>query len=380
MADDLIGQMLKDIGKIPRLTQAEEIELGRQVYAWMAGEFGYEEQRKKIAKVRSLQLSTPRIQATSWMKCLDRRQRASQQAIATLEKHRHELYSWAIENRLPFEEYEQIHVAGRIAQRRMIDANLRLVVVIAKKYQRHSSLLDLFQEGCKGLTRATEKFDPSLGYRFSTYSYRWIKQAITRSLGMKYVVRLPAHMHDRVTKLRKLEEDGRLRDSEAARLMGLSVEQVRSVRRTLLTIPDSLDRRVGREEDTPLGEFIVYESTSGVDSFILEVLGQALKQAGLSEIQEAALNYRFGLKDGVRRTARETASILQGLYPRQVIDNRRISSETKSGGNKIAKWIRRNYPGMEQEIAEDLNFPLKSSGRDKKILELVHGISSIREA
>ena len=275
--EDPVRMYLKEIGKVPLLSADEEIALAEKMEA---GNVAYEK----------IQLLKKRIEE------------------AETEEEKAEL-------KADIKELQKEVDAGSDAKKRLAEANLRLVVSIAKRYVGRGMLfLDLIQEGNLGLIKAVEKFDYRKGYKFSTYATWWIRQAITRAIAdQARTIRIPVHMVETINKLIRvsrqlLQELGREPSpEEIAKEMNMPVERVREILK-ISQEPVSLETPIGEEEDSHLGDFIRDENVPvPADAAAFTLLKEQLEEVlgTLTEREQKVLTLRFGLEDGRARTLEE---------------------------------------------------------------------------
>ena len=275
--EDPVRMYLKEIGKVPLLSAEEEIELAQKM------EEGNVAQEKIIILKKRIEESEDEAEIADL-----------KEEIKTLQKDVD---------------------AGAEAKKRLAEANLRLVVSIAKRYVGRGMLfLDLIQEGNLGLIKAVEKFDYRKGYKFSTYATWWIRQAITRAIAdQARTIRIPVHMVETINKLIRvsrqlLQELGREPSpEEIAEEMGMPVERVREILK-ISQEPVSLETPIGEEEDSHLGDFIKDDNVPvPADAAAFTLLKEQLEEVlgTLTEREQKVLTLRFGLEDGRARTLEE---------------------------------------------------------------------------
>ncbi len=315
-SDDAVGAFFKEMARYPLLKPKEEIELARRIQFLV----NIEELQKRLK--------------TQWMKQPTTVELAT--AVGLTEQQ--------LENRL----YQ-----GRVAKRKMIRSNLRLVVSIAKRYlNRGVQFLDLIQEGAMGLNRATEKFDPDKGYKFSTYAYWWIRQAITRAIANDArTVRLPIHIVEKLNKLKKVQRDLKQKlhrnptEVEIADALEISPEHLRQLqqlrRRSL-----SLNHRVGREEDTELVDLLEDNDSQSPE----EQMSDAMMRQEISEVlgdvltprEKDVISLRYGLTTSEPCTLEEVGSLynLSRERVRQIQSKAMRKLRRPQIAQKLKSWLK----------------------------------------
>ncbi|MGH3961336.1 RNA polymerase sigma factor [Mycobacterium sp.] len=283
---DPVKDYLKQIGKVPLLNAAMEVELAKRIEAGLFSD-------EKLAKGGKISAKVS-------------------------------------------EEFEWIAADGRRAKNHLLEANLRLVVSLAKRYTGRGMLfLDLIQEGNLGLIRAVEKFDYTKGYKFSTYATWWIRQAITRAMAdQARTIRIPVHMVEVINKLGRIQRE-LLQDlgrepspEELAKEMDITPEKVLEIQQYARE-PISLDQTIGDEGDSQLGDFIEdSEAVVAVDAVSFTLLQDQLQSVleTLSEREAGVVRLRFGLTDGQPRTLDEIGQVY-GVTRERI---RQIESKTMS--------------------------------------------------
>ena len=315
-SSDLVRLYLQDIGRVDLLSHEEELTLARLV---QRREQLLQERRTLAKQSKELQalvdLEHSRQQLAShlghWpsLQLWSEHQQRSGAELKEALKAGHA--AWARLSALSSGELKQALHQGRRARDRMIQANLRLVVAVAKKYQqRGMELLDLVQEGTLGLERAVEKYDPTRGFRFSTYAYWWIRQGITRAIATQSrTIRLPVHVTEKLNRIKKAQrqiasEHGRLASvADLSKELGLSEEVIRM---TLMRVPRSvsLDTRVGRDMDTELGDLLEDGHATPEQALTKTQLHDDL-EALLEELsgrEAEVIRLRFGLENDTPQT------------------------------------------------------------------------------
>ncbi|MBI2414780.1 RNA polymerase sigma factor RpoD [candidate division WWE3 bacterium] len=285
LSSDPVRMYLREIGSVNLLTKEEEVTLAKKTEVIKLREIR-EKMRKELGR-----LPTPKevVTETEWLPI----------SIKEIEKYTKEVTIKEC----------------NLARERLTQANLRLVVSIAKKYMgRGLSFLDLIQEGNMGLMRAVEKFDWRRGFKFSTYATWWIRQAITRAIAdQARTIRIPVHMIETINKYKKIARELEqkyerpAKPKEVAKVMGIEVEKAQEIVK-IMQDTTSIETPVGKEEDSRLKDFIPDEATmSPFDMASHELLKGHLDTVleTLNERERRVLELRFGLRDGRTRTLEE---------------------------------------------------------------------------
>ncbi|YAF99426.1 MAG: RNA polymerase sigma factor, RpoD/SigA family (plasmid) [Nodularia sp. CChRGM 3473] len=310
-SSDLVHIYLKEMGKFPLLTREEEFIYSNQVQQMMAIERIKDKLKEKLERQATL-------------------------AELATEAHKTET------------EVNQILHQGQKAKQKMLTANLRLVVSIAKKYQRRNvEFLDLIQEGTLGLQRGIEKFDPSRGYKLSTYAYWWITQGITRVIAQQArTIRLPIHITEKLNKIKKVQRElsqtlgRRPTVPEIAQALMLEPKQIREYL-TFYRQPVSLDIRIGMEQDLELINIIPDENNFIEEQLVTEDLRQDVKSmlASLTPTQREVLILRFGLEN-------QQPLSLSEIGERMNLSRERIRQIQQ----KAINTLRRNQQDMQKHL------------------------------
>ena len=324
LLDDPVKNYLKQIGQIPLLSAEQEVELSRRIHAGAEAAHILQADRQKYGAPEYIKKNSARFSfeedenSRSYTEDLDDdgNEKSSEDAE---EKAAEEEAMEAVENGPLTEEKRQELLKtrrdGLNARRSLSEANLRLVVSIAKKHVGHNlAFLDLIQEGNIGLIKAAEKFDCDRGFRFSTYATWWIRQAITRAIAdQARTIRIPVHMVETINRMRQAtnqlvyQNGHEPTPEELAKAMDMSVERVREIQR-MAQEPASLESPVGEEEDSSLGDFVADENAEAPGkaadrAMVAQQINLALKS--LTPREEKVIRLRFGLDDGRPRTLEE---------------------------------------------------------------------------
>ena len=292
--DDPVKVYLKEIGRVPLLSSDEEIQLALDI---LAGSQAEERKKEAFPAIWKIEKNTKLTESQRRTQVTEEKLNLNEEQLAELS------------------ELDAVLRKGEKAKQRLSEANLRLVVSIAKRYVgRGMQFLDLIQEGNLGLIKAVEKFDHTKGFKFSTYATWWIRQAITRAIAdQARTIRIPVHMVETINKVKKvssqlLHQNGHDPTAdEISQALDMPVEKVREIMRVAQE-PVSLETPIGEEEDSHLGDFIPDEDApvpaeAASHTLLKEQLSSVLST--LTPREEKVLRLRFGLEDGRPRTLEE---------------------------------------------------------------------------
>lgn len=322
LTTDLVRQYLQEIGRVPLLTPSQELNLAQQIQQYQAllavrDQSDHPQIKRYVAAVvardRQQQQLGRRLSRAEWASLLNMSMTELQRQVQAGRQ------AWAQAAKITLDELQRIERQGQRAKAQLLQANLRLVVNIAKKYQhRGVEFLDLIQEGSLGLERAVEKFDPTKGFRFSTYAYWWIRQSVTRAVASQSrTIRLPIHMVEKLNKIKRAQrrlaaqQGGMPTLADIAQELNLEVSQVREV---LIAVPKSvaLEQRVGSDQETELQELIESTAPTPNEVIMRESLRTALKQllSDLSPRERQVMELRYGLGEQPALEIVEIAALL----------------------------------------------------------------------
>lgn len=310
---DLVRLYLQEIGRVRLLGRDEEVSEAQKVQRYLRLRILLADEAKQgdviiIPYLRLIEVQERLVSELGHRPSLERWANTAGIKLSDLKPTLSEgKRRWAEIAQLTLQELEEIQSQGLQAKEHMIKANLRLVVSVAKKYQnRGLELLDLVQEGTLGLERAVEKFDPTKGYRFSTYAYWWIRQGITRAIATSSrTIRLPVHITEKLNKIKKAQRKIAQEKGRTPTLEDLAIEldmTPSQVREVLLRVPRSvsLETKVGKDKDTELGDLLETDSVTPEEMLMRESLQKDLQHllADLTTREREVILMRFGLSDG----------------------------------------------------------------------------------
>ena len=319
LLDDPVKNYLKQIGQIPLLSAEQEVELSRRIHAGAEAAHILQADRQKYGGPEYIKKNSARFSFEEDENSRSYTEDLDEEGNDAEEKAAEEEAMEAVENG-PLSDEKRAELLktrrdGLNARRSLSEANLRLVVSIAKKHVGHNlAFLDLIQEGNIGLIKAAEKFDCDRGFRFSTYATWWIRQAITRAIAdQARTIRIPVHMVETINRMRQAtnqlvyQNGHEPTPEELAKAMDMSVERVREIQR-MAQEPASLESPVGEEEDSSLGDFVADENAEAPGkaadrAMVAQQINLALKS--LTPREEKVIRLRFGLDDGRPRTLEE---------------------------------------------------------------------------